>query len=117
MILNALILSLDPAKITKHPQQVTHAKNGMLNFHFQCVSTGNPPPAISWFHNGVAFASGHHNTTIQSMRNGTLIDEILQIGVVNRSHYGNWSCRTENTIANGQQMTDSKRFLLIVNCK
>ena len=83
----------------------------------RCHATGSPRPIITWSHNGREVNIQNVNYNVTSLINDTEIDETMTIKKVNVSHYGNWTCKATNVVANGQQNLDEKVFLLIVTCE
>lgn len=57
----------------------------------QCVARGDPPPIISWEHNGIAVNTG--DDRVQILSNGS-----LQIAPVMLTDMGTYQCQAANVL-------------------
>ena len=70
-----------------------------------CSAKGNPPPTISWFHNGEQVTPGDR---LVVLNNGSLIIEAVRM-----TDSGVYRCHANNSLGN----IESDDALLMVDCK
>ena len=104
------------------PLSVTNYTNGTAQF--DCLATGIPAPAITWFKDNTAITSGNRvtitvsNSTTPNERNTTSVLTITELQISDTADY---HCVASNPGATGTgvtQFTDtSTTASLLVHCK